>query len=324
MVQAQSEAIRLSVVSPSVSAALSRALGGVEFMSLSEAVKGWLKERQLEGLSVNEMKRVRTYCRFFLELVGDQKVDKINKSHARRFKEVLVSSGKSIATINNYLSRIRMLFDWLCNQYDNFSNPLAGMAVKEVKAPKDQRQAYTDEELRMLDSALVKLPRHKYWIILLARYMGLRQSEVCQLYRDDFKKVGGCWCLEVTDSRPDQRLKSSNSRRLLPVNQKLIDLGLMDYVSNGSDERLFSELTYSSAGNYSKHFGKWFSSWRKRYSLPEYHSLRHSVATKLKDEGVPEQYAAAILGHGSGGVTYGRYGKSVNVEKLKVVMDLIV
>jgi len=59
-------------------------------------------------------------------------------------------------------------------------------------------------------------------------------------------------------------------------------------------------------------FGKWFNRWRKKYHLPEFHSLRHLVATELKQEGVSEQFTSAILGHSQRSITYHRYGKVIS------------
>jgi len=45
------------------------------------------------------------------------------------------------------------------------------------------------------------------------------------------------------------------------------------------------------------------------------------VGTALKDHGVPLQYAAAILGHTNGAISYDRYGGDVSLEKLKEVIE---
>nr|WP_246880310.1 hypothetical protein [Aeromonas sp. MrichA-1] len=49
--------------------------------------------------------------------------------------------------------------------------------------------------------------------------------------------------------------------------------------------------------------------------------MRHTVATALKDHGVPLQYAAAILGHTNGAISYDRYGGGVAVEKLQAAIE---
>lgn len=50
----------------------------------------------------------------------------------------------------------------------------------------------------------------------------------------------------------------------------------------------------------------------------DFHSLRHTVATALKDHGVPLQYA----GHTNGAISYDRYGGGVAVEKLQAAIEV--
>ncbi|WP_149015156.1 tyrosine-type recombinase/integrase, partial [Escherichia coli] len=51
-----------------------------------------------------------------------------------------------------------------------------------------------------------------------------------------------------------------------------------------------------------------------------FHSFRHTVATQLKQHGVELAYAQAIMGHSSGSITYDRYAKEVEVDRLVNVM----
>ncbi|ELR0635173.1 tyrosine-type recombinase/integrase, partial [Shigella flexneri] len=46
----------------------------------------------------------------------------------------------------------------------------------------------------------------------------------------------------------------------------------------------------------------------------------HTVATQLKQHGVELAYAQAIMGHSSGSITYDRYAKEVEVDRLVNVM----
>jgi integrase len=55
----------------------------------------------------------------------------------------------------------------------------------------------------------------------------------------------------------------------------------------------------------------------------DFHSLRHTVATELKCAGVASQYAAQILGHSNGNITYDRYGKGVNSKQLVQAMNVV-
>ncbi|WP_253186664.1 tyrosine-type recombinase/integrase [Aeromonas sp. YN13HZO-058] len=86
----------------------------------------------------------------------------------------------------------------------------------------------------------------------------------------------------------------------------------------GQGGRLFPELPHRQDG-YSHLWGQWFS--RHRPVGKDFHSLRHTVATALKEHGVPLQYAAAILGHTNGAISYDRYGGGVAVDKLQAAIE---
>ena len=76
-------------------------------------------------------------------------------------------------------------------------------------------------------------------------------------------------------------------------------------------------------------YGEQVSKWFNRTLLPKvladrsglaFHSFRHTVATQLKQHGVELAYAQAIMGHSSGSITYDRYAKEVEVDRLVNVM----
>uniref|UniRef100_UPI003753FEAF tyrosine-type recombinase/integrase n=1 Tax=Escherichia coli TaxID=562 RepID=UPI003753FEAF len=51
-----------------------------------------------------------------------------------------------------------------------------------------------------------------------------------------------------------------------------------------------------------------------------FHSFSHTVANQLKQHGVELAYAQAFMGHSSGSITYDRYAKVVEVDRLVNVM----
>lgn len=290
-------------------------------LKLSKAIELWMDERAKEGLGERELRRIRTYVEALLAVVGDKQVHTIKRQQANALKDSLTSSDKSVTTINNYLKRAKALFDWLSTRYDDLPNPFIGLRVKQNKTPAEQRKAFSPADLSKLDSEAKHLPAYKRWIFDIARYTGMRQNEICQLYKDDIRQVDGVWCFRVTDSRPDQQLKSTGSRRTIPIPTKLLERGILEF-STGTG-RLFPELTNTGERGYARYFQKWYSNWKKSRGLPDFHSLRHTVATRLKSAGVPEQYAAQLLGHAAGGITYNRYGKDVPIERLVELVELL-
>ena len=149
----------------------------------------------------------------------------------------------------------------------------------------------------------------RYWLIMIGRYTGARMNEICQLKPEDVTA-------EAIYIRGDI-LKTSNAKRIIPTHPKLIELGLLEWSSKCLEERLFHRWQVVK-GSHSHNASRWFSrnnpfksNTKGMKAEVDFHSLRHTVASELKSAGVASQYAAQILGHSNGNITYDRYGKSM-------------
>lgn len=87
--------------------------------------------------------------------------------------------------------------------------------------------------------------------------------------------------------------------------------------------RIFPELKDSRDG-----FGSAASKWFGRFKLKlgfgkghDFHSFRHTFATELKNADISSVIAGELLGHAQQNITYDRYGKTIHITKLKLVID---
>lgn len=187
----------------------------------------------------------------------------------------------------------------------------------------DRRPAYKLNDLKRLHIALHGVRD----CILIGRYSGIRQNEICQLYHNDVMKVDGVWCFRVDNLNSNQTIKTDSSRRFIPIHSQLLTLGLLDFI-NGRKGHLFPELTLH-LGSYGHYFSRWFTRFtrftrfRGKHGLPEYHSLFHYAATTFKQNGFPEQFASQVLRHSNATITYNRYGKGVDVSRLVEVIETL-
>ena len=125
------------------------------------------------------------------------------------------------------------------------------------------------------------------------------------------------------ENRPDKPLKNLPSRRIVPIPNILIELGLIEFIDllqkkDPDRERIFQELPLV-AGSYNKNVSRFFN---QRY-LPKFgiktekktfHSLRHTVSDHLKQKGVEPHFINELLGHSSGNIDLDRYGKGYNPD----------
>ncbi|MBL0666086.1 site-specific integrase [Aeromonas jandaei] len=276
----------------------------------------YLKEKALSW-APKELSNQKNYIGCFIKALGDRPAADYAKADVVKFKEGLLNSGKSPTTINKYLQKLSLLFNWLANHQDGVINHFAGLKLQRAKEV-NSRSGYTAEERRKFIGWAKQQEPHRRWIALLGLFTGARANEICQLYADDVQQVDGIWCLNIRSGRPDQKLKTANSARLVPLHRHLLQSGFIEFVKGRIGGRLFPELPHRQ-DSYSHLWGQWFS--RHRPVDKDFHSLRHTVGAALKDHGVPLQYAAAILGHTNGAISYDRYGGDVSLEKLSEVIE---
>jgi len=244
-----------------------------------------------------------------------------NREVAIKLKQSILTT-KTTTTFNRYLKYYNAFFKWIMsNDHLIIINPFEGLRVIERRvAVASKRNAYSEGQLK----TLIKLANsygnndRRYWLILIARYTGARMNEICQLKPDDITR-------EVIHIRGDV-LKTSNAKRIIPIHPKLIELGILDWVGRCSGDRLFHEWRIV-RGSHSHGASRWFSRNnpfdKTKSDYVDFHSIRHTVATELKQAGVELQYAAQILGHSTGSITYDRYGKSVATAELVVAINKI-
>ena len=230
----------------------------------------------------------------------------------------------SIPTKNKHASKIGGYLHWLNKRLDiEITNPFASLTERHQVSRQKQRQAYTVDQAAKLMKLADDFVEWKKWVVLLGRYTGMRCNEICQLHRDDVFEQQGIWCVSVNKNHDYKRLKTSASARLIPLpTNSNFNLSEFLIFVQGRNGRLFHEATIYK-DNCAHYLGKWFNRWRLQHGLPEFHSLRHLVATELKDAGLPEQYAAALLGHSIRGITFGRYGKDVTLQTLNDSIKIV-
>ncbi|MCJ8320194.1 MAG: site-specific integrase [Colwellia sp.] len=232
---------------------------------------------------------------------------------------------KTVTTFNRYLKYFNAFFRWvLANNALITVNPFEGLKVIEKKKNiSEGRKAYTSEQLKELFKLAERYGNNdiRYWLIMIGRYTGARMNEICQLKPEDVTT-------DVIHIR-GEILKTDNASRSIPTHPKLVELGLLDWVGNCIEKRLFHEWK-PVKGSYSHKGSRWFShnnpyksDIKGEKAEVDFHSLRHTVASELKQAGVASQYAAQILGHSNGNITYDRYGKTVNLTALKEAVDAI-
>ncbi|MDR3500908.1 MAG: tyrosine-type recombinase/integrase [Parvibaculum sp.] len=154
----------------------------------------------------------------------------------------------------------------------------------------------------------------KYWLPILGLYHGNRLEEFAQLLRSDIRFDHDIWYFDINDEEMKQ-LKNEQSIRRVPIHPTVKSLGFLEYVEAVAPmptQRIFPQLE---PGGPDKKLGFYFSKWFSRYRQDvgiyerglDYHSLRHSVTTKLFSMSVEEYLIDELTGHAGGGISRRKY-----------------
>lgn len=291
-----------------------------------------------------------------IEVYGNINVNELSKINARDFKDILLKlppnfvlnrerlfEGKSISeisqlehkrkitpkTVNKKLTFLRSFYSWCmdnayCNEnvFENIRAITGRRNAKKEKEPFDLCEVQT-----ILTAVMKEKEEWKKWVVLIAAYSGLRLNEICQLYKADIITQEKIPCFKTTYERDDQKLKTNNSERLVPIHKRLIRLGILGFINKNHNERVFSDFKMTANG-YGDKAGKWFNRTFLEYlglktKKKSFHSLRHSFISQLQKNEVELPIAEEIAGHAKQSITFDTYGGKYNLITLQKAIDQV-
>ena len=330
---------------------------------ISEGIEKYMNEKV--SISNRSGREVRHSLNLLIEEFGDIPIGKLTRERGTKFKENIrklpsnrkkspeyrdleyheltkmeVKNPLSDVTVNKHLGYVSSFMEWSRNHGYIDINPFKGMKLKTNVRPRDQRDRFSEKELKQIFQkenyihfTNIEKGRYElYWIPLIGVFSGLRLGEICPLYLDNIRRVEGHhrkrrWCFDIVEepNRPDKHLKTKSSRRIVPIHDTLIELGLIDFIDllkkkDPKRKRLFEELPYVD-DSYNSRVSEF---WNDRY-LPKlglktnkknFHSIRHTVSDHLKQKGIEPHFINELMGHSSGDIDLDRYGKGYNPDIL--------
>lgn len=245
-------------------------------------------------------------------------------------KKMAEDEAISPKTINNYLAYICSVFSHAYDEHHIDRNPATKLEVEELD---DIDRAYAPKELKLLWDNLsfdTQKPS-RYWTVLIAMYQGMRLNEICQLHTDDIytNSIG----IDVIDinARGKKKVKNKSSRRVIPIHPKLIELGLMDFVTkrkkalSNKVDLLFCDVNADKYGNYIRNTSYWFNKayksklFSKEKGDQGYHSIRHSFIQQCQNQAdMDDRVNEEISGHNptTVGAVHKKYSREVKAKKM--------
>ncbi|VWC75720.1 integrase family protein [Burkholderia lata] len=264
---------------------------------------------------------------------------------------------KRETTIKGHIGRLSEILEFGVRKHMLRFNPASdykrGDGRFNVPRAQDERHAFTSHELSLIfaqewfatgaglfnRTGWTTWRPHYYWLPLLGLFTGGRINELCQLYLSDIHQTeGGAWYLDFNLMGPDKvdesdkSLKTINALRVVPLHDKLVQLGLPEYVQTlrkAGYTRLFPELKRDAVKGYGKPASSWFNErflgrtlGIERNGMKTFHSFRHTFLTATERLGTPERVMAQIAGHQRGDTeSWNRYAKDRDADQLAALIN---
>jgi integrase len=297
-------------------------------LSLERAVHDWLwTVEKTSGNKSSTFERHESVYRNYVEgsLISKVSVSNIGKILLLKYYNELLDDGKSYKAIQNLHKFLSKFFRYALSEGYIARNPLTGLKLPrededDIEDDEIVIETLSDDEIKQIIESIGN-KKLKY-IVLFAFMTGARMGEILALEKKDIKgdivrinksirtvriyKDENNYSYELKVTRP--KTKSSNREVPLPdtLQKELKNLSILikeeklrlgpAYTDN---DLLFPSITgtYIEAKNLRR-------SWEralKNAELPrkKFHSLRHTYATRMIENGVQLLTVSRLLGHGS-------------------------
>lgn len=329
----------------------------------SEIAQKYLAECLTDAPRTKQQKE--STLKLFMSVQGDKPFQKITQADLQAFKTSLLNTpthaknrlkgewtdtGKALnyKTINGRLGVLRTIFHWAKrNGLYEGNNPASGLMLRAQKGSSNRRATFKTEEIQSLFSSPLytgcqgrewsnRLSKGNkiikdalYWVPLIGLYSGMRLNEICQLELNDIRQEEEIWVFDINDSGT-KTLKTTSSARLVPIHQKLIEDGIIEYcdtLKNQNEIRLFPDLKEGVNNSLSAPFSKRFRRLLDALDITRegicFHSFRHTFIDGLRKAGVERSIAMALAGHQSSDV-HDQYGNGYDLESLEKVINKLI
>lgn len=264
-------------------------------------------------------------------------INGINRKVVASYIEMLRKKNVNDNTIaKNYLICLNGLFDFAksIGEYPDVDAPSRKHNLIDKKtAIEKPRNAFELDELKKIFDP-TNLPKNghpeQFWAPLIALFSGGRISEVCQLHRIDIGKRDGFYTMAITDEGDgDKRIKSGASKRIIPINPVLIEIGFIDFCNDMKKfgGQLFPTVKPDAYGYYGKEPGRRFATYLNKIGITDptkvFHSFRTTANVLMMDEDIAEEKRCAFIGHEHNTTNSGRYKHKGNAVRGKFTPEFL-
>lgn len=276
----------------------------------------WLSSKKNEVKESTYLKYAMMIETYISSLLGNLNFKKIKNSDIKSFFENKKINGLSESVKNNLFIILNASINYGISKKYRRKFTLEKLQFKKVK---NEITYFTKKEQELLVDYLIKNMNLRNLSILLGISLGIRIGEICALKWNCIDFQNNTISINLTAQRIKNLDKNSKSKtklvvdvpktessiRVIPIPKKLIPI-LKEYKQ---DDNYYIFTNNSLTPKDPRALEKYFASILKRIGIKQlnFHSLRHTFATRLREQKVDIKVISELLGHSDWKITQSIY-----------------
>ena len=295
--------------------------------SLTGLFEAWWREAKSIGCKPSTYGSYEKTIRYFVAFLKHDNAMRVTAENVVAFKDYRLATpskrtGKvpSAKTVKDSdLAALKTLFGWAVVNRKLHTNPAAGLTIKVGKKQRLRSSGFVEAEAyAILSAALYYVPGKregagtaaaKRWLPWLCAFSGARVGEMAQLRRQDLRRDGDLWVINIT---PKAGTVKNDEARDIVLHQQLVELGFPAFVEASAEGHLFIKLGKEGdvLGPLQALKNRMVEFVRPIVPDPNVqpnHGWRHLFTTKCEEAGINPRVYNAIMGHAGRTVAEG-YG----------------
>jgi integrase len=282
---------------------------------LSDTLERYLSEHK-KGQDPRFIRDVRRAIGTVVSTIGDFPLPDYSRDNARAVRDLLLV-GHATATVRRRLGSIIAVFNLGRREFDiGCSNPFEQLQIVREGLDAVKRLPFSNEELAKISAACLTTNDDIRWMVSLLLATGARLKEIVGLRREDVFLSHEIPHIAI---RPHEALgrtlKTDGSERVIPLLGIALWGGRQAMAVPDINGWIFPRYSADGsirAGAASTAINSWIAG--KLGIAKTIYSARHSTKDMLRDSGIPEEMAKALLGHGTQSIS-DRYGAGFTLQR---------
>ena len=253
--------------------------------------------------STGAKKTIQRVLQMLNDFYGKQPVTLFGPTSLKSIRRRFIESGLARGTINDYVSIIRQIFYWGCEE-EIVPAEIAGalrmvplLKYGATSAPDyDAIQPVSDE---VLEKTLPYIPQQYRDMAMVQRRISGRPQDVYNMRLCDIDRSGEIWRYAPFT----HKTKHKGKTRVLPIGPRAQQI-LLPYLEKCKDDPAQFVFPRPKTKYYAQRYANTIETACKKAGVPKWtpNQLRHAGGTEVRDK-FGLEYAQAVLGHANAATT---------------------